>query len=167
MGQGKKHIFSKSSKNGLVKKNKTKYFRLWQLDERELSWVRSPGQTFVTGNVKGKSCTGGITLKNVSVLHSYFNQINNKTLTPNSFLYWTLPQHNRKYHDTALSSSDHFLNQSAFRKLDTNQSQVLKFNQAFGYAVFPNRQQLLIPIISILIEKFILNYKRLCMSVSK
>ena len=33
-----------------------------------------------------KSCTGGITLKNVldlSVLHSYLNQINNKTLTPN------------------------------------------------------------------------------------
>ena len=31
-------------------------------------------------------CTGGITLKNVldlSVLHSYLNQINNKTLTAN------------------------------------------------------------------------------------
>ena len=45
-----------------------------------------PGQTLVTGNVWDKSCTGGITLKNVldlSVLHSYLNQINNKTLTPN------------------------------------------------------------------------------------
>ena len=34
----------------------------------------------------GPVCTGGITLKNVldlSVLHSYLNQINNKTLTPN------------------------------------------------------------------------------------
>ena len=40
----------------------------------------------MTGNVSGKSCTGGISLKNVldlSVLHSYLNQINNKTLTPN------------------------------------------------------------------------------------
>ena len=36
--------------------------------------------------VWGKSCTGGITLKivlDLSVLHSYLNQINNKTLTPN------------------------------------------------------------------------------------
>ena len=38
-------------------------------------------------------------------------------------------QHNRKYYATAISSPDHFLNQSAFRKLVTNQSQVLKFNQ--------------------------------------
>ena len=30
-------------------------------------------------------------------------------------------QQNRKYHATALSSPDHFLNQSAFRKLDINQ----------------------------------------------
>ena len=39
----------------------------------------------MTGNVWVKSCTGSITLKNVlelSVLHSFFNQINNKTLTP-------------------------------------------------------------------------------------
>ena len=53
-----------------------------------MSWVRFPGQTLVTGNVWGKSCTGGITLKNVldlSVLHSYLNQINNKTLTPKKF----------------------------------------------------------------------------------
>ena len=51
-------------------------------------WVRFPGQTLVTGNVWGKSCTGGITLKNVldlSVLHSYLNQINNKTLTLKQF----------------------------------------------------------------------------------
>ena len=51
-----------------------------------MSWVRFPGQTLVTVNVWGKSCTGGITLTNVldlSVLHSYLNQINNKTLTPN------------------------------------------------------------------------------------
>ena len=39
-------------------------------------------------------------------------------------------QHNRKYYATAISSPDHFLNQSAFRKLDINQSHVLKFNQA-------------------------------------
>ena len=41
-----------------------------------------------------------------------------------------ISHHNRKYHATALSSPDHFLNKSAFRKLDINQSQVLKFNQA-------------------------------------
>ena len=34
----------------------------------QMSWVRSPGQTFVTfvsGNMWGKSCTGRFTLKNV------------------------------------------------------------------------------------------------------
>ena len=44
---------------------------------------------FGFGNVWGKSCTGGITLKNLldlSVLHSYLDQINNKTLTPNNYL---------------------------------------------------------------------------------
>ena len=48
-----------------------------------MSWVRSPGQTLVTGNVWGKSCTGGITLKNVldlSVLHSFLTRFNRKTL---------------------------------------------------------------------------------------
>ena len=48
-----------------------------------MSWVRFPGQTLVTGNVWGKSCTGGITLKNVldlSVLHSFLTRFNRKTL---------------------------------------------------------------------------------------
>ena len=49
-----------------------------------VSWVRFQGQTLVTvtGNVWGKSYTGGITLKNVldlSVLHSYRHQIKQKT----------------------------------------------------------------------------------------
>ena len=36
----------------------------------EMLWVRSPGQTIVTGNLYGKSCTGSFTLKNdLSVLH--------------------------------------------------------------------------------------------------
>ena len=42
-------------------------------------------QDDVTGNVWGKSCTGGITLKNVldlSVLHSYLYQIKQNNLFP-------------------------------------------------------------------------------------
>ena len=56
----------------------------------QLSWTLTfrvstsqPGQTLVTGNVWGKSCTGGITLKNVldlSVLHSFLTRFNRKTL---------------------------------------------------------------------------------------
>ena len=52
-------------------------------DYKLMSWVQSPGQTLVTGNVWGKSCTGGITLKNVldlSVLHSFLTRFNRKTL---------------------------------------------------------------------------------------
>ena len=52
------------------------------------------------------------------------------TWPPDHHLTFTWPQHNQKYYATAISSPDHFLNQSAFRKLDINQSQVLKFNQA-------------------------------------
>ena len=45
-----------------------------------------PGQTLVTGNVWGKSCTGGITLTSVldlSVLHTFLNQIQQKNLISN------------------------------------------------------------------------------------
>ena len=53
-----------------------------------MSWVRSLGQTLVTSNVWGKSCTGGITLKNVldlSVLHSFLTRFNRKTLFRTDF----------------------------------------------------------------------------------
>ena len=42
-----------------------------------------PESKLLTGNVCGKSCTGGITLKNVldlSVLHSFPTRFNRKTL---------------------------------------------------------------------------------------
>ena len=55
-------------------------------EEREWRQVYQKRKLIVTGNIWGKSCTGGITLTNLldlSVLHSYLNQINNKTLTPN------------------------------------------------------------------------------------
>ena len=55
-------------------------------EEREWRQEYQKRKLIVTGNIWGKSCTGGITLSNLldlSVLHSYLNQINNKTLTPN------------------------------------------------------------------------------------
>ena len=57
-----------------------------------MSWVRFPGQTLVTGNVWGKSCTGGINFTNVldlSVLH-VLNKFNRKPYSKIDLKEWNV-----------------------------------------------------------------------------